>query len=280
MRLNIPLRTTLTLCGVLLFSASGLRAQGVESRVPPGPIRYSKSASGTEDLTGPLTAIQVQPAMRARITPSAEMVSVGDLVVPPKAAKEFDRSMKAFQSGDFLSAAGHLEKAIHIDPVFVQAHNNLGATYVNLREYDSAVIQFQKAIELAPNLEEPYHNLGLALLLLRRFPEAEVAVRHALDISPQRSSARYTLGRILAMEGSNTPEAVDLLSQAATELPEARLPLAQVLLNQGAVDQAIAQLRAYLKDPDPQKKQVVECWLAQLVKEPGGHSGVLAKQQP
>ena len=278
MRLNIPLRTTLTLCGVLLFSASGLRAQGVESRVPPG--RYSKSASGMEDLTGPLTAIQVQPAMRARITPSAEMVSVGDLVVPPKAAREFDRSMKAFQSGDFLSAAGHLEKAIHIDPVFVQAHNNLGATYVNLREYDSAVIQFQKAIELAPNLEEPYRNLGLALLLLRRFPEAEVAVRHALDISPQRSSARYTLGRILAMEGSNTPEAVDLLSQATTELPEARLPIAQVLLNQGAVDQAIAQLRAYLKDPDPQKKQVVECWLAQLVKEPGGHSGVLAKQQP
>jgi Flp pilus assembly protein TadD len=270
------LTMTLTLCGLLLFSASSLHPQGMASRIPPGTMRYTNPPSAT-DLTGPLTGIQVQPAMRALMTPPAEMISVSDLVVPPKATKEFERSMKAFQSGDFHSAAGHLEKAIQIAPAFVQAHNNLGATYVNLREYESAVTQFQKAIELAPNLGEPYHNLGMALLLLRRFPEAEIAVRRALDLSPQRLSARYTLGRILAMEGSNTPEAVEMLSQAATGLPEARLPLAQVLLNRGAVDQAIAELRAYLKDPDPQKKQVVECWLAQIAKEPGNRGCTLPK---
>jgi thioredoxin-like negative regulator of GroEL len=279
MRLNIALTPTLTLCGALLFSASGPRAQGVVGRTSSSAARYASGPGGL-DLIGPLATIQPQPAMRPRMTPAAETVPVSDLVVPPKAAKEFERSMKAFQSGDFQSAAGHLEKAIHIDPEFVQAHNNLGATYLNLREYDSAAIQFQKTIELAPKLQEPYHNLGMALMLLRRFPEAEVAVRHALDIAPQRLSARYTLGRILAMEGSTTPEAVEMLSQVATERPEARLPLAQVLLNRGAVDQAAAELRTYLKDPDPAKKQLVECWLAQITHEPGSQSCMLAKQKP
>ena len=140
MRLNIPLRTTLTLCGVLLFSASGLRAQGVASRVPPGPIRYSKSASGTEDLTGPLTAIQVQPAMRARITPSAEMVSVGDLVVPPEAAKEFDRSMKAFQSG----AVDYISKPFQFEEVHARVE-----THLNLHHFRQALERQNERLEEA-----------------------------------------------------------------------------------------------------------------------------------
>jgi tetratricopeptide (TPR) repeat protein len=218
--------------------------------------------------------------MRARMTPPAEIISVRDLVVPSKAAKEFQRSMKAFQAGDFHSAADHLEKAIRIAPDFVQAHNNLGATYINLREYPSAVAQLQKTIELAPNLPEPYHNLGLVLLLLQRLPEAETAARHALDLAPQSSSARYTLGRILALEGNNTPEAVQMLSLAATDLREARLPLAQVLLGRGSIDQAIADLQAYLKDPDPDKKQKVEAWVAQLTQELTSRRSLLEKPKP
>ncbi len=260
------------LAGLLLFSASNLHAQRMGSHLSPYNTPYSDSGTG---LVGALDAVQVQPAVRPRTMPPAEMISVRDLVVPTKAAKEFQRSMKAFQSGDFHSAAGHLEKAIQIAPDFVQARNNLGAAYIDLREYESAAAQLQKAIELAPNLLEAHHNLGMALLLLRRFPEAEISARRALALAPQTSSARYALGRILAMEGSNTPEAVEILSQAATDLPEARLPLARVLLERGSVDQAIAELQAYLKDPDPDKKEKVEAWLAQLIRESAKRRGPL-----
>jgi tetratricopeptide (TPR) repeat protein len=245
------------LWGLLLFSASSLHAQGMGARVYSGTARYPNQPS-EGDLTG-LAAIRAQSAPRARVTPPGDLVSVRDLIVPTKAAKEFGRYRKAFQSGYFRSAASHLEKAIQIAPAFVEAHNNLGVTYISLQEYEKAAARFQKAIEVAPDLQEPYNNLGMALLLLRRFPEAEAAARHALDVSPQQSSALYALGRILVMEGSNTAEAVEILSKAATDLPKARLTLAQVLLNRGAVEQAIGELRAYLKNPDPGKKGVVEC---------------------
>lgn len=279
MRLKIALKKTLTLCGVLLFSASGLRAQGGAARAPSGATRYA-NVPGGPDRIDPFASIQPQPATQPHVTPLAESVSVRELLVPPKAAKEFQRSLHAFQSGDFQSAAGHLEKAIQIAPSFVQAHNNLGASYIDLQEYEKAAAQFQKAIDLDSNLAAPYNNLGLALFLLRRYPQAESAVRHGLDLDPQRGSARFTLGRILAAEGSSASEAAEILRNAIAEYPEARLPLAEVLLEQHAVDEAAAELRTYLKDPDPAKKQLVECWLGQITQGPGSRSCVLAKQNP
>jgi len=267
------------LWGLLLFSASSLHAQGMASRIPTGTSRYASRPSDT-DLTDPFSAIQVQPAMPARTAPPAEMVSVRELAIPPKAVQEFQHSMKAFQSRDFHSAAGHLEKALQIAPDFVQARNNLGAAYINLREYESAVAQLQKAIELAPNLKQPYVNLGTALIFLGRLPEAETAARRGLDLAPQSSSARYNLGRVLAVAGSDTPEAVEMLSLATADIQEARLPLAQVLLRRGSVDQAIAQLQAYLKHPDPEKKEKVEAWLAELTRESANWHRPPDKPQP
>ncbi len=40
--------------------------------------------------------------------------------------------------------------------------------------------------------------------------------------------------------------------------------LAEVFARQGAIDQAAAQLREYLKSGNPQNSQEVEAWLAQL----------------
>jgi tetratricopeptide (TPR) repeat protein len=263
------------LWAMLFFSASGLHGQGAR-RFPATTGRYANPAP---DI-GPLAAIRVQPAMPARMTPSGAMISVHDLTVPAKAAKEMERAMKAFKADDFRSAAEHLQKALQIAPGFVQAHNNLGATYIRLNEYESAIVQLQEAVELAPNLRDPYHNLGIALLLLGRLPEAEVAARRALDIGPQDSSARFTLGRILATEDKNTPEALHLLSESARDIPEARLSLAQVLRRRGLLEPAIAELQTYLRIADAREKEQVGAWLALWTKELAETRSLAAKQKP
>jgi Flp pilus assembly protein TadD len=251
------------LWAMLFFSASSLYGQGA-SRFHTAAARYAKSAS--ED-TDPLAAIRVQPALPTRMTPPGGTISVRDLNVPSKAAKELERAKKSFNAGDFRSAAEHLQKALQIAPDFVQAHNNLGATYVRLHEYERAVVQLQEAVELAPNLQEPYHNLGIALLLLGRLPEAEIAARQALEIGPQESSARFTLGRILATEEKNPSEAIQLLSESARDIPEARLSLAHVLHGRGSLEQAIAELQTYLSIPDATNKEQVSARLALWTKE-------------
>jgi Tfp pilus assembly protein PilF len=274
---NIARTTTFTLCVMLLFSAGGLRAQSLT-----GYVNRNMDASGLMGATDPFEFMERQPAPRPPGAPiaSASFISAHDLAVPPKAAKEFQRSLRSLQSRDFQSAAGHLEKAIEIDPSFVQARNNLGATYLGLQEYEKAAEQFQKAIDLDSKIAEPHGNLALALLLLHRFPEAETAARSALAIGPQRSSVRYTLGRILAMEGSGSTEAAEILHSSIPEYPEARLALANVLLVQGAKTEAAEQLRTYLQNPEPAKKPLVQCWLAQITKDPDQRICASLKRNP
>jgi tetratricopeptide (TPR) repeat protein len=252
------LTTGLTLCFTVLFSFSIMYAQGMSSRLPSG-ARYGNSLPSLDALA----AIQADAIAPPHIRPQAETISIHELLLPAGAVKEFQRSEKAVRSGDFRSAAEHLRSAIQIAPLFVQAHNNLGATYIQLNEYESGVAEFRAAIALDPKIEESHRNLGLGLFLLRRYPEAELAARQALQLNSQRSSARYTLGRILAAEGVNAAEAEQLLRQTVGEYPEARLPLAQVLLNTGATTSAAAELREYLKstDADMARKRAVQSWL-------------------
>jgi tetratricopeptide (TPR) repeat protein len=260
------LSSGLALCSILLLSVSSTHAQGMSSRLPAG-VRYANAIPSLD----PLTTIQSEAVAPPRTKPLAETISIHELRLPGGAVKEFRRSEKAVRSGDFAAAAEHLQRAIQIAPNFVQAHNNLGASYIQLKAYESAVSEFQAAIALDAKIQEAYRNLGLGLFLLHRFPEAELAARQALQLDPQASHARYTLGRILAAEGSSSSEAEDLLRQSAPQYPDARLPLAQVLFNRGASREAVAELDAYLKSPgaSPDKKQAVQNWMNRVTQAQG-----------
>jgi tetratricopeptide (TPR) repeat protein len=248
------------LCSALI-SASTLCAQGMSARPQSGGRYMNPSlATGLPDVfstVSPRSDIHRRP-------PATEMISVQELSIPPKALKEFRRSEKAIQSSDLAAAAAHLQKAIEIDPDFVQARNNLGAAYIEMHKYEAAVDELHKTIALNPKLEAPYSNLGLGLFRLGRLSEAEEAARQGVSMDPSRASSRYTLGRILAMEGDASSATLDMLQQVVAEYPAARLCLAQVYLNQGARDQAAGELRAYLKDASPSEKPAVSCWLARV----------------
>ena len=208
-----------------------------------------------------IPTVTVDPS---RVPNPREAVSTRELLVPSRARKELQRSQTALLSGDIRSSALHLEQALHIYPGYLEAHNNLGARYFELQEYEKATVEFHKAIDIDPRMSQTYNNLSVALFLLQRYPDAEAAARRALDLDPHNSTARYMLGCILATEKRNPSEAIETLRQTQDKFPDARLLLAQVLLRQGAVNEAKNELRNYLNVPGVEKKQKVECWLARL----------------
>lgn len=186
--------------------------------------------------------------------------------IPSKAAKEYRASLKASQAGDTRKCMEHLQKAIEIDPDYMEARNNLGVRYMALEQYDKAVAQFQKTVALDPTTVKGQLNLSLALSLLQRYPEAEAAARQAVQLEPQFIPARYALGQILAVQDKNTPEAVEDLRMSIRQYPGARLPLARVLVRRGAINQAVAQLQEYLRSENPDKREQAQAWLAQLTR--------------
>ncbi len=270
----ITLARILVTAATLLLAASAIYPQYRESR--GGANRFAGPQPATNSGSEVAPFFELRTSVIPNAEPPSGVVSAQELRVPPKANKEFDRSMKAFQSGNYREAATHLEKATRIAPDFVQAHNNLGAVYINLRQYESAVAELRKSIQLRPEIATPYHNLAMVLILLQRLPEAEEAARQALDLAPSQSAASYTLGRILALQNHNTPEAVQVLTAACSETPQAYLVLAQVLQNRGEIPAAVAALHTYLQIPDQDRTDVkrarVEGWLAQLEKTPAASS--------
>ena len=261
---GVPMK--LVTAAVIFFVASNVYAQKSDlagRRINPYPAAAPISDWPTDFPATPRTTTSVSK-------PEAiKPVSVSDLLVPEKAAKEVQRSEKSFRSGDVRGSAQHLEKAIQIYPDYVQAHNLLGTRYMSLGEYQQAVAEFQKAAAIDPNLAPTHLSLCIASFFLGNFSDAEAAGRRALELDPENPATRYVLARSLIQQGKGTPEALDLLRQSEERFPNSRLVLALVFSDRGEIPQVVAELQQYVNAPvDPENKRRAACWLAQLTQAP------------
>ncbi len=124
--------------------------------------------------------------------------------VPKPAMKEFRKAENATAHGKDDEAIAHLEKAVALDPEFMEALNNLGTKYIRMRRPAEAAVLFQRATAMDPTLPQLHVNLAVALLHLRRPAEAEQEVRKALAVTGQPDGnpvAKKVLGISLAAQG-------------------------------------------------------------------------------
>jgi tetratricopeptide (TPR) repeat protein len=253
------------------FVASNLHAQGTRrSARPPAPATVNDGSS-IFDVADPFAALHwhAGPNGATPARPAADPVPVSQLRIPSKAVKEFERSQKAFHSGDVPTSVEHLQKALQIYPDFILAHNALGLRFIQLGEYQKALAEHQAALSLDPRRVETHQDLSFALLALNRSKEAEAEARQALDIDSHLVGSRYLLGRALIASGRITSEGMEMLRQSEDAFPDASLVLAQVHFQLGHTDQVITELRHYLRAPaDRDNKRKAECWVAQLSQQP------------
>lgn len=254
---------------LLLFLASNLHAQARRRAVSPPGITNSgvsyfdpPSPFGVEYARGDSSPAKASPGV-------GEVVPVSQLHIPSKAMKEFDRSEKAFRSGDARTSAEHLQNALQIYPDFLEAHNALGLRFIQLREYQKALIEHQAALSLDPSNARTHQDIAFVFLLLDRIKEAEDEAREALNLDSRLAASRYVLGRAIVAQGRFTSEGMEMLRQSEAAFPDASLVLAQIHFSFHQTDQVIADLRHYLRAPtDQDNKQKAECWVAQLSQQP------------
>ena len=228
--------------------------------------------SGTSlDLNDPWVAIRFRLESNPAPSPShaANPVPVSQLRIPAKALKEFERAQKASHSGDVPTSVEHLQKALKIYPDFIQAHNSLGLGFIQLGEYQKALTEHETALALDPRSAQTHQDLSFTLLLLNRNQEGEAEARQSLELDSQAAAGHYILGRALIAQGHITPEAIEMLRLSENAFPDASLVLAQIHFTIGRTDEAIVDLRNYLRAPaDRENKQKAECWVAQLSRQP------------
>lgn len=199
----------------------------------------------------------------------AGAVSVNTLKIPGAAMKEMQKFFKDFDSGKLEDSVKHVSKAIQIYPQWAAAHHNLGQTYARMGDYGKAIVEFHSAAELDSREVHPWLSLAKIYLIEKKYDEGEASARRALEIDPVNSDARYYLSRNLLGQGQETPEALQLLRKSREQYAVARLLLANVYLRHGAVNEAVAELRGYIAQPDAEGKEKVQCMVRKLT-EPEG----------
>src|SRR5262249_43080522 len=115
--------------------------------------------------------------------PGAGPVSVALLrhKVPGKARKELELALRADKNNDDAAAVEHLQKALALDPDFMEAHNTLAIRYMAKARDDIALAEFRKALALDPQNSGLHANVAAGLLRTHHPVEAETEARRSLE---------------------------------------------------------------------------------------------------
>jgi len=156
-----------------------------------------------------------------------------------------EQALELHRAGRLDDAVEHYQKALAVDPNYVQALSNLGVALKVLGRLHEAIASYQKAIAIKPDLAEAHANLGLAQEGLGRMHEAVSCYRKAISLKPGYAVAYGLLGSALKALGQ-LDEAVASYQQAIVLKPDFsntinNLGVAQLEL--GLLDDAIASFK-------------------------------------
>ena len=175
---------------------------------------------------------------------SIENTAAGAAVPPAdmKADELAESGRAALQAGNLPVAIALLKRATEVDPKNKFAWNNLGLTYLALRQNDQAISSFQKQLEVNPYDEFANNNLGRVYWQMRQYDDAVKAFNKQLETNPLDKFAHANLG-VMYAEWHKYDQAVAELEKAASLTPdsaELQVSLGDAYLNLGQDDKALA----------------------------------------
>jgi len=168
------------------------------------------------------------------------------------AASHVQRGIGFEEAGRIEDAIVEHEKALELDPEFVQAHANLIILYGRTNQPQKAEEHFRAAVRLNPNHAQSYYNYGVLLFKQRKPVEAEEAFRKAVEANPFHSEAFHNLG-LMREEQGRLDEALQFYRKAIERQPDyplAHFHIGRILANEKKYDEAISHFLLTLTPED------------------------------
>ena len=146
-----------------------------------------------------------------------------------------------YQEGNLDSALAEFRKAIAVEPRNSMAWTNMGVAWEDGGDTVTAISCWRKAIDLDPKNARPYNCLGQIFLDRGQFDEATPLFKKAFEIDPDYSNAFNNLGVVFRDKGE-FDSAKTLLGKAIDLDPKNPLPylnLGLLSLSKHDTDEAI-----------------------------------------
>ena len=111
--------------------------------------------------------------------------------------------------GEYGRAILEYNKAIKIDPTFINAYNNRGNSYRNKREYDRAILDYTKAVKIDPRYASAYNNRGGVYADKGDFERAIQDLTKAVEIDTKFAMAYNNRGTVFDAKGEHDRAILD-----------------------------------------------------------------------
>jgi tetratricopeptide (TPR) repeat protein len=122
------------------------------------------------------------------------------------AYKYYIQGWNDYNAKKYDSAIENYEKALELNPKYVDVLNNLGLIYDKLENYQKAIFYYQNALEIKPDYAIAHYNTGLAYYKLKNYSKAIEFYKKAIELKPTYDKALYALGLVYYYQ-NNYPEA-------------------------------------------------------------------------
>ena len=179
-------------------------SEGRASFMISGGGVYRVRASGLEIETAVSDVMNIEPTDRTAIAwihvrpkpgaaiddrASNNVTSARELRIPSDAKKSFNKGLDAFQRHEYQKALELFEKATADYREYDAAYDNLGVTYMQLKQPDKARDAFAHAVELNDKNADADRNYARLLMAAKEYPKAAEALEKSLMVEPQNPSA-------------------------------------------------------------------------------------------
>ena len=190
---------------------------------------------------------------------------------PKRAVSEFEKGVKADSSGNKEEAIRHYQKSVKIAPDFYQAHNNLGADYLNKSDFRDARTEFAAVIRLNQSDVDAYFNLSNVCMLTEDLASAQEYLNEGLRRQPDSPLGQFLLGSLNLRLGKfdSAEAALKRAIQLNPAMPQARLQLVNALMREKKMTDAAGVLHDFLAAfPDSQYTPQAKSLLQKLQTSP------------
>lgn len=137
----------------------------------------------------------------------------------PQVQKLYAAAKSAQAQGDLAGAAAKYERLLQVAPNLAPAYNNLGALYLQQREYKKAAAALETGLKLDPKMTSASALLGISLYEMGDYANARRNLESALRANPKDDNAELFLSNDLIKLGEFDAAAVHL-RQLSTRQPQ------------------------------------------------------------
>jgi len=185
--------------------------------------------------------------------------------IPRQAMKAFRAALIAEELGNLPESIEAFNKALAIDPRFVEAELNLSMQYSRSRQPEPAITHAQRAFEMRSGDPDAARTLSMILLDAKQYVQIEKVARLMLINQQAVGEMHGMLAISLIGQSGNLDEAFSHLELAANNFPIARWLVANALVEAGLPELAAVQINSYLQSSANEcERKSMENWIARI----------------